>query len=139
MDEPVDMEALKAWANDLIEKQKWVLHVPTLAVGPAKKFYDGAENKWKSTIDGREVPAAVLELETGHGFVARIDSFHVLDNAQLRFYVAMQQGLAVLVGVAARNAGAQNVDPRAGFALTIAALRAQLAALEAPANDEVLG
>lgn len=131
-----EMAELKEWANALLEKQAWVLHVPTMSVGPAKKFYDGAESRWRSTIDGQEVPAPVLELETGHGFVARMDSFHVLDAAQLRFYVAIQQGLAGLVGVAARNAGAQGVDPRAGFALVISALRAQLAALEAPASGE---
>jgi hypothetical protein len=135
-----DPDALKAWATKLVEKKQWVLHVPTLTVGPVKAFFDGTESRWKSTIDGGEVPAPVLELETGHGFVARESAFHVLDAAQLRFYIAIQQGLAQLVGVAARGAAGEGVDPRAGFALVISALRAQLIALEGPTKqDEVLG
>lgn len=133
-------EVLKAWADRLIAKQLWVLHAPTLTVGPARNFYDGVENKYRSTVNGQEVPAAVLELETGHGFVADPEKFVELDAPAVRFYVGIQQGLAGLVRVAATGAAGAGVGQEAGFALVVSALRAQLAALEvAKPSGEVMG
>lgn len=129
---------VREWANSLLEKQAWVLHTPTLSVGAVRRFYDGEETKWRSTIDGNEVPSPVLELETGHGFIANPEVFVEMSAAELRLYVAIQQGLSTLVAVVARNASTQGVRPHAGFALLIAAFRAQLAALERP-EEEALG
>lgn len=121
---------LREWADGLIVRRAWVLHTETLVVGPVKNFFDGEATKYKSTIDGVEVPAPVLELENGHGLRAVPELFIELAPADMRFYMALQQALRGVVELSAKSAAATGVEAQKGFALTISALRAQLVALE---------
>ncbi len=136
--------AQAAWGRDLALREAWVIHEPSLTVGPVKKYWDGTTEKFSSPVNDLEVPAPVLELVTGHAFVARRrDDFVELDARALRFYEAIQSGLSGLIVVSGRNAAASGVPQDVGLALTVAALRAQLAAIEATASkapdEEVMG
>lgn len=108
---------------------KVVLHVPTLVVGTVRaRWYAG---QYVSLVNGEPVPGDVLELDDGNAFVARPGAFLTMGKAEVRFFETMQEGLAGLVAVAARGGTASGVEPETGYTLTVAALRAQLAALEA--------
>lgn len=135
--------ATTVWGKDLEKREAWVIHEPTLAVGPVKKFWDGVDEIYVSPINGAACPGAVLELETGHSLVAVFEHFIELDENAIRFYAAIQQGLAGLIVVSARNASASGVTQDVGIALTVAAFRTQLAAIESGAarapQEEVMG
>lgn len=124
-------EDLASWADGLIVRQAWVLHVATLTIGPVKHFYDGETTKYKSTIDGGEVPSPVLELQTGHGFVSTDPTgFVELSAADVRFYLSLQIGFRGICELSLKNAVATHVPMSKAQILLVAALRAQLQALE---------
>jgi hypothetical protein len=135
------LDEIREWADALIRKQAWVLHLEALAVGPVKAFYDGVSSMWTSTVDGQPVPDPVLELENGHAFIASPAKFQEMNAASMRFFASLQHGISGLVSVAARSAAATGVSPETGYALTISALRAQLVALETKTQggEETIG
>ncbi len=145
-DEALEKIALErdAWGRDLALREAWVIHEPSLTIGPVKKYWDGTTEMFSSPVNDLAVPSPVLELVTGHAFVAkRQDEFVELDARAIRFYEAIQAGLTGLIVVSGRNAAASGVPQDVGLALTVAALRAQLAAIEATASkapdEEVMG
>ncbi len=107
----------------------YVLHVPTLVVGRVKaRWYDG---QFVSPVNGKAVPGDVIQLEDGNAMVAKPGVFLKMGKPEIRFFQTVQEGLAGLVAVAAKTGHGAGVDLETGYTLTIAALRAQLAALEA--------
>jgi hypothetical protein len=112
-----------AWGADLVARGVTVLHKRTLVVGKVVKYYDGETERSGNCF------APVVELEEGHTFVAQPEKFVELDAQAVRFYSGIVQGLAAIVKVAARTA--PTLGSARGIDLTVAALRAQLAALEA--------
>lgn len=123
-------DEIREWADTLIRNQTKILHAEHLVFGQVVQFFDGETNKWKSTVNGEEVPAPVVVLDTGDAFRAEPSKFVAMNPAAVRFYEALQIGVAGLIAVGARNANAAGVAAEVGYALTIAALRAQLAQLE---------
>ena len=121
----------KAWAEDLIARKAWMFHVETYAVGQASKFYDGVTEKRISPINGVPVQAEILELDTGHALLANPEKWMELTAAELKFFLALQEGFNGLITIAAKNARDSGVELEKGLAMLIAIFRAQLAALEA--------
>lgn len=117
------------WAKKLEADGATVIHPETLAVGKVKKFWDGAAEKWTSPIDGRPVEAPVIELENGHGLVARSEeAFVVLPPGAEAYYDSLQKGLAGFVSGAAHAAGshAPPIDLEVAIVLVVSAMRAQI-------------
>ncbi len=107
----------------------WVIHLPTLVVGRVKARWRAG--MYVSPVNGIAVPDEVVELESGHALLAKRDSFVKMGNSEIRFHDSIQEGLSALVAIAARNGQSSGVDMETGYSLTVAALRAQLRALEA--------
>ncbi len=130
------IEELRAWADGLMVRKAWVLHLSTLAVGPVKFFYDGDATKYVSSIDGQEVPSPVLELESGHALTASDPTvFAELSAHDMRLYMALQMGLRGICELAVKNAKASGVTQDKAQTLLVAALQAQLTALQIATPD----
>lgn len=123
---------INAWASDLIERQAWMFHVETYAVGQAKRFYSGLHvDVYMSRANGEPVHGPVLELDTGHALMADPAKWMELTAAEIKFFGALQAGFTGLIAVAAKNAKDSGVELEKGLAMLTAILRMQLAALEA--------
>ncbi len=107
-----------------------LLHAPTLSYGRVKRLWDGKTARWTSTVDGSPVQGAVVELDTGHGFLAIEKNFVVMTKEEESFVSTFQQGLSALIAVAVQGAASAGVPPENGVALLVAGLRSQLSALE---------
>jgi hypothetical protein len=116
-------------------KKAWILH-ESLAIGPVKRFWDGETEKFVSPLNELEVEAPVIELETGHSFVAKPGSFAELEPKEVKAYVFLQQTLAQVIRTAARGAASAGLEISDVITLLRAALRAQLAALEIPEKHQ---
>lgn len=119
-----------AWGRRVTEDGHWIFHLETAALGPAKKFYDGVKEIWISPVNGQPVPGPVIELANGHGLVADPTKFVELTSKEMKYAMALRDGVAALLATTLQFAAASGVDKEAATALTIAVLRAQLAALE---------
>jgi hypothetical protein len=121
--------ATTSYFQAVAASESFVLHKPTLTVGPAKAFYDGVLNRYVSPINGLPVPDPVLELENGTTLIAKQEAFVVLGSTTTRFFITLQDGLAGMIALAARTAVEQQIPQETAVDLVVAALRAQLLAL----------
>jgi hypothetical protein len=135
-------EAVTQWGRDVERRHAWLLHTQNLAVGPVERYYTGAEgDQYKSAIDGVPVVAPVVVLGTGHALLAREPAMFVeIGPDEASIYIntidSMRKAIVDACNEAARILHANQQRPELPMALVVAALRAQLHALEATATTE---
>ncbi len=115
-----------AWANILVARGAWVLHVPTQVIGRAFGVYGPSESCTTHT----------LEVIPGHRFIATEENFIPLEEKESIFYESFQAGLSEvirLVGDAGSKAG---MPLPTAVRLLVSGLRSQANLLEAMVNRE---
>lgn len=118
------------WARDAAARKAVLFHPGTFVVGMAKRAWSGEGDDCRADPAGNLVRAPVLELEQGHAFLARPDSFVELEATEAGFFEAATGALTGLVVGMADLARARGVPEPTAVVLIVAALRAQLAALD---------
>lgn len=131
------------WGRDVERRHAWLLHTSNLVVGPVDRFYTGTEgDQYKSEIDGNYVAAPVVVLGTGHALLS-VDPrvFVEIGPDEATIYITTIERLRSTIvdavtdaARALREAQKAEVAPELPMALIIAAVRAQLHALEATAK-----
>ena len=121
-----------AWSvSELAEQGGYVLHPATGVVGRAKRLWTSNEgDRWVSPVNGNEVKAPVLELDTGDAFVITEDAFVPLTAKEVEVYEAFQNMVTSATEVAGTLAAASRVPLETFAALGAAALGTQQRALQ---------
>lgn len=142
--EPVEAspeDAVTAWGRDVERRHAWLLHTQNLAVGPVERFYTGLPNdQYMSAVDGVAVSAPVVMLGTGHALLAKDPAAFVeIGPEESAIYIGtidrMRKAIVDACNDAAQVLLTNKHHPELPIALVIAALRAQLHALEATAQE----
>lgn len=134
-------EDVTPWGRDVERRHAWLLHTQNLAVGPVERFYTGApDDQYKSAVDGVPVAAPVVVLGTGHALLAREPkAFVEIGPDEAQVYIGtidrMRKAIVDACNEAATVMRANQSHPELPLALVVAALRAQLYALEATAEE----
>lgn len=131
-------DGVVSWGRDLERRHAWLLHQEKLAIGPVDRFYTGVDgDMYKSDLDGSIVTHPVFALATGHVMLAKPEHFIELGPDEANIYITTIDRLRAAITNAvheASNALTSRVPPQMTLALVIAAVRAQLHALEAHAT-----
>lgn len=125
-----------AWARRVVADKAWLLHTPTLSIGPAEELFDGVVKVHLSEVNGKPVPSPVLRLATGHALLAEPNSFLELLPREVVFYAKAVDQMTGWVTGAVRFGAEQAIPADKTVTLLIALLRAQLRALETLAQSE---
>lgn len=90
--------------EELVEKRGLVLHNETQTLGRAVAYFDGVDRR-SLGLDGKEVPAPVLQLDTGDTFVVKPYAFTPLSDREAAFVGNLQSmvrdAAMIAIGVAA--------------------------------------
>lgn len=125
MSDAEELERIHAWGRQLVAEKATVMHVQNRFVGRVRCYYDGVIAR----SEGCHAP--VLEFVDGSTLIAEPGRFHQLSEAEVRLYnhlVAVFKAICGGSSIQAINTGIEEEDHRL---VVVAALRAQLVALEA--------
>jgi hypothetical protein len=113
-----------AWAQELADGQRWVLHTPSRSVARVKSFYDGVDRVIVSKVNDRPVQGPVLELEDGNTFMAELRAFVSLTEPEVRFFMSTQKTVGMAAKVCAEQAAGAGMAKETALLLIGVALRA---------------
>lgn len=116
------------WARALVGK--WVVHVPTQVVGHAERFFDGVEERAKSTLTGEEVAWPVLQVGGSTFVTTKEEDFRALEEHEVQLFAAVQAFVADITRECARMSVAMRVGSALAVPLIASALRAQAREIE---------
>lgn len=135
---PIEINA--AWGRRVVADKAWLLHTPTLAIGPAEEFFDGVNTVHTSDVNDMPVRAPVVKLLTGHALLSEPNKFVELSTKEVAFYqMAVEQMTGWMKG-AVEHAAEKGIQGHTVMTLLVSLLQAQLRALQLnnPQPDEVM-
>lgn len=124
-------ETMQGWGRKVAEDKQWLLHTPTLVVGPAAEFFDGEATIFISEANGEPVPGPVVKLATGHALVANPNAFVELAPREVAFYRLAVEKFSEFMKGAVTHAAQTGIPGQTSVTLLVSLLQAQLRALEA--------
>mgnify|MGYP003403120283 CR=1 FL=1 len=123
-------EITLGWANKVVTDKQWLLHMPTLAIGPAEELFDGKVKMFRATEESAPVTSPVVKLLTGHALVANPNAFIELSFRDVEFYKLATRKFTEFMTGAVQVAAEAGVQPRTAVTILITILKTQLRALE---------
>jgi hypothetical protein len=120
---PLSKPGNPLWAHALVGKM--VMHMPTVSIGRVTRAWP--PGTYRSRVTAEVIMGdTVLEMEPGHGFVARnVEDFRVLEEREAKYYDALSQALSHFTREAVVLAAAHNIPPASAAVFIGSALRTQ--------------